>query len=98
MSGAIYVRQTGACRSKPSKEDTKFQYCTIKHRAASKCVCMRSKHILSSRWRSSFVLKMNRRLQKRLKCYKKRTVMNVYLVQTFSNGKVSFAMTDIECE
>ncbi len=50
------------------------------------------KYTVSSGWRSSFVLKMNWRQQKCSKFCKKRMIMNVYLVRTFSNGKVSFAM------
>ncbi len=89
-------------RSLPN-EDTKFQYCTIKHHVASKCFCVRSfhrsswKHIVSSGWRSSFVLKMNWWLQKCSKCRKKHMVMNVYLFCTnvfkwyrkFCNGRES---------
>ncbi len=81
-------------RSLPN-EDTKFQYFTMRHRIASNCFRMRSlrrsswKYIVNSGRRSSFVLKMNWRLQKRSKCCKNCTVMNVYLVQMFLNGMVN---------
>ncbi len=86
-------------RSLPN-EDTKFQYCTIKHRVASKSFRMDSfhqlswKHIVSSGWQSSFVLKMNWWLQKYSKCCQKSMVTNVYLVWMFSNGTVNFAMSE----
>ncbi len=87
-------------RSLPN-EDTKFQYCTIKHHVANKCFCMHSfcrsseKHIVSSRQQSSVVLKMNWQLQKCSKCCKKCTIMNVHVVlRTFSNSMVSFAMAE----
>ncbi len=63
-------------RSLPN-EDTKFQYCMIKHRVASKyfhtCIFCQSswKHIVRNGRRSSFVLKMNWQLQKCSKCCKK---------------------------
>ncbi len=66
-----------------SNEDTKFQYCTIKHLVASKWFRMRSfcqpswKHIVGRRQRSSFSLKMNWWLQKRSKYRQKCMVMNV---------------------
>ncbi len=86
-------------RSLPN-EDTKFQNIVQSSIVANKCFCMRSfhrsswKHIIGSRRWSNFVLKMNWRLQKRSKCCKKRTVINVYFVRMFSNGMVSFAMAE----
>ncbi len=70
-------------------EDIKFQYCTMKHRVASKCFRMHSfrrslwEHIVSRGWRSSFVLKLYWRLQKLSECCKKRMVMNAYRTNIF---------------